>query len=134
MKFTAIDFETANYYRDSACAVALVRVEGKKIVKKISYLIRPASNWFCFTDIHGISWQDVKMKNLLENYGNQFVLFFVELIFLLHTMLVLIDQFLRLAVTDMALRYQINTFYAQSICQEEYGVSILLNFQMFAII
>lgn len=58
--FLAIDFETANYYRDSACAVGLVRVENHKIVVKQSFLIKPPSSWFVFTDLHGITWNDVK--------------------------------------------------------------------------
>ncbi|AFH49642.1 DNA polymerase III subunit epsilon [Ignavibacterium album JCM 16511] len=58
--FLAIDFETANYYRDSACALGLVRVENCKIVAKESFLIRPPSQWFVFTDLHGITWEDVK--------------------------------------------------------------------------
>ena len=41
MKFLALDFETANYYRDSACALGLVRVENNKIIDKESFLIRP---------------------------------------------------------------------------------------------
>ena len=32
--FAAIDFETADYGRDSACAVAVVRVEGGVIVDR----------------------------------------------------------------------------------------------------
>ncbi len=59
-KFLAIDFETANHYRDSACAVGLVRVENNKIVSKDSFLIRPPSKKFEFTYLHGITWQDVK--------------------------------------------------------------------------
>ena len=35
MNFLALDFETANYYRDSACALGLVRVENDKIVDRI---------------------------------------------------------------------------------------------------
>jgi len=35
MNFLALDFETANYYRDSACALGLVRVEDDKIVEQI---------------------------------------------------------------------------------------------------
>ncbi|MGQ9799869.1 MAG: 3'-5' exonuclease [Ignavibacterium sp.] len=60
--FLAIDFETANYYRNSACAVGLVRVENLKIVSKESFLIRPPSSWFVFSDLHGITWNDVKDK------------------------------------------------------------------------
>jgi len=58
--FTAIDFETADYGRDSACSVGLVRVENNKIVRSESYLIRPPRQTFLFTEIHGLSWADVK--------------------------------------------------------------------------
>ena len=57
--FVAIDFETADYGRDSACAVALVRVEGRQIVARRSSLIRPPRRHFFFTYIHGITWADV---------------------------------------------------------------------------
>ena len=57
--FLAIDFETANQYRDSACAIGLVRVEEGKIVHKAVHLIRPPYRDFMFTYIHGISWSDV---------------------------------------------------------------------------
>lgn len=60
MKFLAIDFETANYQRDSACAIGLVLVENNEIKEKQTHLIKPPTNWFVFTDLHGISWNDVK--------------------------------------------------------------------------
>ncbi|WP_076606214.1 3'-5' exonuclease [Cystobacter fuscus] len=57
--FVAIDFETADYFRDSACAVALVRVEGNKIVAREHHLIQPPRSDFKFTHIHGITWSMV---------------------------------------------------------------------------
>jgi DNA polymerase III subunit epsilon len=57
--FVAIDFETADRYPDSACAIGLVRVEGGKVVKKAHFLIRPPRPTIEFTHIHGISWHDV---------------------------------------------------------------------------
>jgi DNA polymerase-3 subunit epsilon len=57
--FVALDFETADYQRDSACSAALVRVEGCKIVAREQRLIRPPRRDFVFTYIHGITWQDV---------------------------------------------------------------------------
>jgi DNA polymerase-3 subunit epsilon len=57
--FVAIDFETADYGRDSACAVALVRVERDRIVSHASRLIRPPRRYFVFTYLHGIAWADV---------------------------------------------------------------------------
>jgi len=59
MNFLALDFETANYCRDSACALGLVRVENNVIVQQASFLIRPPYRSFVFTDIHGITWEDV---------------------------------------------------------------------------
>lgn len=60
MNFTAIDFETANYFPDSACSVGLVKIKESKIIEKEHILIRPRTKWFQFTDIHGITWEDVK--------------------------------------------------------------------------
>lgn len=60
LSFVAIDFETADYYRDSACAVALVRVEQGHITERVQALIRPPRSQFVFTHLHGISWHHVK--------------------------------------------------------------------------
>ncbi len=59
-RFAAIDFETANNARDSACAVGVVLVERGRIVERLYALIRPPSPEFLFTHIHGLSWDDVK--------------------------------------------------------------------------
>ena len=58
--FTAIDFETADHGRDSACSVGLVRVESGRIVRSEHHLIRPPRRTFIFTEIHGIRWADVQ--------------------------------------------------------------------------
>ena len=58
--FTAIDFETADYGADSACALALVRVEGVRIVSRDLFMIRPPRSRFAFTHIHGITWAHVR--------------------------------------------------------------------------
>ena len=57
--FVALDFETADRYRDSACAIGLVRVEQGQVVDKVHYLIRPPRRQFEFTHIHGITWTQV---------------------------------------------------------------------------
>jgi DNA polymerase III subunit epsilon len=57
--FTAIDFETATRAADSACAVALVRVEAGVIVAREVRLVRPPSRHFEFTYLHGIAWRHV---------------------------------------------------------------------------
>ena len=59
-RFAAIDFETASYRGDSACAVGVVIVERGRIVERLYELIRPPSRQFTFTHIHGLSWDDVR--------------------------------------------------------------------------
>lgn len=56
----ALDFETANYDASSACALGLVRIENWGISHRQSWLIRPPSDDFVFTYIHGLTWDNVK--------------------------------------------------------------------------
>jgi DNA polymerase-3 subunit epsilon len=65
--FLAIDFETANYERRSACAIGMVRVEKAAIVERAYHLIRPPSTSFVFTDLHGIEWKDVCYEPRFED-------------------------------------------------------------------
>jgi len=58
--FSAIDFETADYGRDSACSVAIIRVVDGQITNRWYRLIQPPRKLFHFTYLHGISWNDVK--------------------------------------------------------------------------
>jgi DNA polymerase III subunit epsilon len=60
LSFVAIDFETADPKRDSACAVALVKVQCGQIVDRASYRIRPPRREFTTTWVHGITWKDVR--------------------------------------------------------------------------
>jgi DNA polymerase-3 subunit epsilon len=57
--FVAIDFETADHGRDSACSIAIVRVEENSIVHREHHLIRPPRKVFVFSHIHGIRWSEV---------------------------------------------------------------------------
>ncbi|GJQ62748.1 MAG: hypothetical protein SCALA702_18010 [Melioribacteraceae bacterium] len=66
MNFTAIDFETADQKRDSACAVSLVKVKNSKIVDRQFYLIKPPRRNFIFSYLHGITYDDVKKA---PNFG-----------------------------------------------------------------
>ncbi len=60
----ALDFETANERRDSACAVGLAWIEGGRIVRRESHLIRPPEMRFSPGNIrvHGILPADVADK------------------------------------------------------------------------
>jgi DNA polymerase-3 subunit epsilon len=64
MDWIAIDFETANENRNSACALGLAYVHNRKIIKSESILIRPPELYFnpFNTSIHGITEQDVADK------------------------------------------------------------------------
>ena len=61
-KFAAIDFETADYGRDSACSLGVVLVEGVQVVSRRHFLIRPPRRHFVFSYLHGITYADVADK------------------------------------------------------------------------
>ena len=58
--FVAIDFETANQSRDSACSIGIAIAEGGRIVALEQRLIRPPTSEFFFTYIHGLTWNEVR--------------------------------------------------------------------------
>ncbi|WP_395402217.1 hypothetical protein ACHMXB_01630 [Arthrobacter sp. UC242_113] len=64
ISFTAIDFETANSHRGSACAVGLVKVRDGRIVDTASWLIKPPPGIDDFdpinVELHGIAEPDVQ--------------------------------------------------------------------------
>jgi DNA polymerase-3 subunit epsilon len=64
ISFTAIDFETANSHRGSACAVGLVKVRNGHIVDTASWLIKPPPGIDDFdpinVELHGIAQPDVQ--------------------------------------------------------------------------
>ena len=61
MNVVAIDFETANYRRNSACAVGLAVVRGGKVAETFASLIRPPELDFVpeFIETHGITPEQV---------------------------------------------------------------------------
>ena len=64
MDWIAIDFETANENRNSACSMGLAHVRNREIVKSETFLIRPPELYFnpFNISIHGITEQDVADK------------------------------------------------------------------------
>ncbi|MGA2322933.1 MAG: 3'-5' exonuclease [Sedimentisphaerales bacterium] len=66
--FVAIDFETANNDRDSACAIGLVKVVNNEIVAKEYSLINPQTYFLDdFTEnVHHITAEDVKDAPLFD--------------------------------------------------------------------
>ena len=63
LNFTAIDFETANSKRSSACAIGIMVVKNGKIVKEITKLIKPTPDYFDYynVQVHGIT------EDMVEN-------------------------------------------------------------------
>lgn len=81
LDYIAIDFETANYYRNSACQIGLVRFENGKEVDSVTSLIRPAKMYFVpkFTaEIHGISYDDVRDKPLFPEIWESIAMPFIN--------------------------------------------------------
>lgn len=60
--FIAVDFETANTHRESACQVAMVAVEHGRVVDRYATLLAPPDEYgyFKFSYLHGIYPRDVR--------------------------------------------------------------------------
>ncbi|ALE92440.1 hypothetical protein AOC05_09150 [Arthrobacter alpinus] len=74
ISFTAIDFETANNYRASACAVGLTKVSAGKVVEQTAWLMKPLPGYDEFSavnvGIHGITAAQVRgMPDWRSMYG-----------------------------------------------------------------
>ncbi|MEG2005252.1 MAG: 3'-5' exonuclease [Bilophila sp.] len=58
--YIALDFETADYQPDSACAIGLAKIREKVVVDTFYSLVRPPRKQIVFTWVHGITWNQVK--------------------------------------------------------------------------
>ncbi|MCQ2296510.1 MAG: 3'-5' exonuclease [Bacteroidales bacterium] len=58
--FAAIDFETANFERGSACSVGIVVVRDGKVAETFYSLIKPEPNYYNYwcTRVHGLTRKD----------------------------------------------------------------------------
>lgn len=76
--FTAIDFETANRRRDSACQLAAVVVRHGKIVREKMWMIRPDPFFFSPGNIriHGIHPGDVENESSFGDVWSEISKFF----------------------------------------------------------
>lgn len=81
LNYIAIDFETANYFKNSACSVGLVRfIDGKETDSCYS-LIHPAKMYFIpeWTEtIHHISYDDVRDKPYFPEVWDTIVMPFIN--------------------------------------------------------
>jgi DNA polymerase-3 subunit epsilon len=64
--FVCLDFETGDAKRDSACALAVVRIEGDQVVAQRHWYIRPPRQEMPNAGIHGITWGRVARAKLFE--------------------------------------------------------------------
>lgn len=81
LDYTAIDFETANTYSNSACSVGLVRFAGGRETASRHSLIRPAYKYFIpewTEEIHHISYLDVKNHPQFPDVWNSLVVPFLK--------------------------------------------------------
>lgn len=60
--FCAIDFETSGPNEGDVCAVALVKIEGAKLVDRFVSLVCPPSSDVWYTHVHGLTWRDLHDK------------------------------------------------------------------------
>lgn len=75
LNFVALDFETADGGRDSACAIGLVRVAAGQVTNTLYRLIRPPRRAIMFEHIHGISWAHVADQPTFGDIGAEIVEF-----------------------------------------------------------
>jgi DNA polymerase-3 subunit epsilon len=103
VEFTAIDFETANASRDSACAIGLVTVKDGVIVDEYYHLIRPKIMYFNPDNIgvHGIT------EEMVANEPN-FEQLWPEIFPRLHNKQV-VAHFAKFDIN--VLRYTLNSYY-----------------------
>ena len=81
LDYIAIDFEIANYNKNSACQVGLVRFENGIEVDSVVSLIKTYDSYFVpefIDDVHGITYQDVKNKPSFSEVWNNIVLPFIN--------------------------------------------------------
>ena len=86
MNFVAIDFETANGDRASACSIGIVTVKDGLIIDRNSWLIRPPTLDFDTynTYIHGITARDVKNKPRFNELWPEIKKYFIDNIIIAH--------------------------------------------------
>ncbi|GIK43300.1 MAG: hypothetical protein BroJett011_71330 [Chloroflexota bacterium] len=82
--FVALDFETANLSRDSACEIGIVRVERLRTVYQDSFLIKPPTTFFLdrFIETHRITWEAVKDQPTFGELWNEIRFFFEDVDFI----------------------------------------------------
>ena len=88
MDFVAIDFETANSHRESACAIGMVKVVGGVAVESYHSLLRPPKPFDYFDArnifVHGIREIDVEAERTLGEAWQEIEIFLEDLPLVAH--------------------------------------------------
>lgn len=74
----ALDFETADRYPDSACALGMTKLKNGVLVDSMYSLIRPPRSRVYFTDIHGLTWNMLKDSPGFAELWPQFSAFMAD--------------------------------------------------------
>ena len=75
LDFVALDFETANKFKNSACSLAVITVKDGQITKKAYSLIKPPFMSFDMSVLKFMAFSQrmFSMKRPLINYGMPFM-------------------------------------------------------------
>ena len=73
--FVVIDFETANDFKNSICQMGIAVVENNSIIMTRSFMIRPPYEKFTNTEIHGITFEQVKDSPTFEQLWPEIKIF-----------------------------------------------------------
>lgn len=88
LDFTAIDFETANGFRGSPCAVGLSRVRGGRIIEEAFWLMRPPAGHDRFDPrniaIHGVTAEQVASQPRFDRVFDEIAEFLGEDVLVAH--------------------------------------------------
>ena len=76
--FVVIDFETANNFFDSVCQIGLAVVENNSVTFATDFMIRPPYEDFIHTNIHGITFNDVRGAATFDALWRQIENFIAE--------------------------------------------------------
>ena len=73
--FVVIDFETATNFKNSICQMGIAVVENSSIIMTRSFMIRPPYEKFTNTEIHGITFEQVKDSPTFEQLWPEIKIF-----------------------------------------------------------
>lgn len=127
LTFTAIDFETANTERVSACSVGLCVVDNGIITNTKSFLVRPPEEACWFDDInvsiHGITFGNVKNCGFFCDIWPSIEPMLKDRVLAAHNM-----PFDKSVLTRLMERYAISPVHAGTICTLRLSKRILPGF------